>query len=439
MPNARRADDELPHPRQSDRKILYLLIGYMWLFVHRPFEVWPILGTLPLERVYMLCVIAVWALAQRKSWIENPLNSAFGFFGAVVLVSAFLTPFSPGLDVATQNWLKVAVFYVLLTTSVRNEAELRAVVLGYCAAVALYAGHSYREFLCGRHSYRMGIVRMVGVDATFNDPNAFAATLVYTLPLLGAAWSLTRRRWQRMAVGGSAALFAWCVFLTGSRAGFVGLLAAGLLQLPRRGRLRVLLALLLLGTLAWNLSGEALQNRYLTLFDSSKGPETARQSAEGRKEGFFGGLAVFRRYPALGCGPGRFSETGVGFVQAHNLYGQVLGELGIAGVSAFVMLLAAFVRNNARARSLARLSPDVQLSPAYAINRAVMRSVALMLLLGLGGHNLYRYTWFWFGAFQALAVCALEKRARQPFRSVGRGKTGADARDPGSRRSIPSA
>ena len=24
--------------------MIYLLIGYMWLFVHRPFEVWPWLG-----------------------------------------------------------------------------------------------------------------------------------------------------------------------------------------------------------------------------------------------------------------------------------------------------------------------------------------------------------------------------------------------------------
>ena len=32
----------------------WLLIGYMFLFIDRPFEVWPWLGDLHVERVYML-------------------------------------------------------------------------------------------------------------------------------------------------------------------------------------------------------------------------------------------------------------------------------------------------------------------------------------------------------------------------------------------------
>jgi hypothetical protein len=32
--------------------------------------------------------------------------------------------------------------------------------------------------------------------------------------------------------------------------------------------------------------------------------------------------------------------------------------------------------------------------------------VVLMLIMGFGGHNLYRYTWLWFGGFQLLALAA---------------------------------
>ena len=40
----------------------WLLVGYMFLFIDRPFEVWPWLGDLHVERVYMLFTLAVWAV-----------------------------------------------------------------------------------------------------------------------------------------------------------------------------------------------------------------------------------------------------------------------------------------------------------------------------------------------------------------------------------------
>ena len=40
----------------------WLLIGYMFLFIDRPFEVWPWLGDLHVERIYMLFTLAIWAV-----------------------------------------------------------------------------------------------------------------------------------------------------------------------------------------------------------------------------------------------------------------------------------------------------------------------------------------------------------------------------------------
>jgi hypothetical protein len=64
--------------------MIYLLGGYMWLFIHRPFEVWPWLGKLHIERVYMLATILYWAIAGDKQWISNRLNAAFAEFGVKV-------------------------------------------------------------------------------------------------------------------------------------------------------------------------------------------------------------------------------------------------------------------------------------------------------------------------------------------------------------------
>lgn len=394
--------------------MLYLLIGYMWLFVHRPFEVWPILATLRLERIYMLLTILLWTLSQPKKFTPNPLNLALAYFGTTIAASAILSPFSPGIDPTTEDWLKAGVFYIIFVTSIRDDRQLSIMALAYCAIVTLYAAHSYREFLCGRHFFRMGIVRMIGVDRTYNDPNTFAATLVYSLPLFRVAWGLACKRWHKILVLASVGLLAWCVSLTGSRSGLVGLAAAGLFHIPRQRRLLALAAIAFVGGILWFAAGERLQRRYLSLYDPSITDWRGHTSAEARKEGFYGGLRVFWRYPLLGCGPGRFAETGVTFVQAHNLYGQVLGELGLGGTSAFAGLIAAFVSNNTRTRRLARASTRAMSSTAFAVNRAVMRTVALLLLMGWGGHNLYRYTWVWFAAFQVVAARTVDALAVSP-------------------------
>ena len=80
----------------------WLLGGYMFLFIHRPFEIWPILGTLQIERVYMLLTLLVWFFQPRKHWFSNRLLWAFlGLLAAVFLcwaVSPFLETGSDAVE-----------------------------------------------------------------------------------------------------------------------------------------------------------------------------------------------------------------------------------------------------------------------------------------------------------------------------------------------------
>ena len=64
----------------------WLLIGYMFLFIDRPFEVWPWLGDLHVERVYMLFTLAAWAVYPNKRWLPNPQHVAYAAFATAVLV-----------------------------------------------------------------------------------------------------------------------------------------------------------------------------------------------------------------------------------------------------------------------------------------------------------------------------------------------------------------
>jgi len=391
--------------------VLWLLGGYLWLFIHRPFEVWPMLGTLRVERVYMLVTIAFWLVAADKSWIKNPLNAAFGLFGLALTAAWAASPWRELGTKTVEDWFKVAVFYVLVMSTIRNERDLKRLVVMYLAAVGLYMAHSLWEYRAGRHVWTMGTARLLGIDTTYGDPNTFAATLVYSLPLAVALWPHAERAWHRALLAGYAGLSVLCILLTSSRSGFVGLcFLCGWIAMASKRRLAWILLLAIAAPVGWTCLPQDRQNRFLTLIDPSYGPPNAQESAEGRAKGWRDGVRLWKEHPALGVGPGAFGTATGGGLESHQLYGQVLGELGTAGTVAFASILAAFLVNVLAMRRRCRESPECQGSLAASVNWAAGTTVVLLLLMGFGGHNLYRYTWLWFGAFQAIALHCVNRQ-----------------------------
>jgi O-antigen ligase len=385
--------------------MIWLLVGYMWLFIHRPFEVWPWLGEYRIERVYMIVTLLYWAFAADKTWTSNRLNLAFLCLAISILLSAMLSPYGSGINPTVENWLKVGVFYVLVVSTVRNEEQLRFLAIAFLAIMALYIVHSFREFINGRHVYRMGVARLVGVDVTMNDPNSFGATVLYSLPMIYPLWYETRKRWQKLLLVSYVLLACGCILLTGSRSAFVGLVLLCILAVAfSKHRYTFAIGIAIAAPLIWVSLREDLKNRYLTLIDPSVGPANAEVSAESRVKGWWDGVQIWQEHPLLGAGPGSFGKARGYELQSHELYGQVLGEIGTIGAIAFALLLWAFYANWQCARRLATNMPDLRTTLEYRLIAAVMVTVGLLLFMGFGGHNLFRYTWLWYGAFQAIAL-----------------------------------
>ena len=45
---------------------LYVILGYVYLFIHRPFEIWPALGDMRVELVYFMLLSAGWLVLGPK-------------------------------------------------------------------------------------------------------------------------------------------------------------------------------------------------------------------------------------------------------------------------------------------------------------------------------------------------------------------------------------
>ena len=397
-----------------------LLIGYMFLFIDRPFEVWPWLGDLRIERVYMLFTMGVWLIHSGKRWLPNPQHFAYAGLALAVLTCWLLSPWMDRSQPIIEDWFKIVVFYFLLVTTVHDEKGLKRMVVGFIFVMGLYLTHSLREYIGGRHTFRMGIARMIGVDSTLGDPNSFGASIVFTLPFIPALWrgGWGGRRGQCLILG-YAALAILCILLTGSRSSLLGMLMFSLiLILGHRKRFLWLMLFAAAASIAFVALPDSLQNRFETIINPDVGPANAKTSGEGRIEGLLNGFSLWAQNPLSGVGPGAWRPATGSGVESHNLYGQILGELGSLGALAFGSVIACFAWNLYRCRAIRKQLPQESNDLPAQIPMAIGIALFLLLFMGNFGHNLFRFTWLWYGGFLIVARHCLEVRLAESHETV---------------------
>jgi len=389
--------------------MIWVLIGYMFLFIHRPFEVWPSLAEIHLERLYMVGALLYAATCMR--WIPNRQHLAYFAFALAVLVCWFCSPWMDQGEETVENFLKVLVFYVLVVSTVHDEKSLRLVLLGFLGVMAVYMLHSLREYVGGRYAFRMGFARMIGVDKAMGDPNTFGASIIYALPFVVPFWNCQPSTFMRVFLGGYVSLSVVCIGLTGSRSAFVGLLLWGLIMLIR-SRWRWSLGIIALACIPvlWGALPDALQNRFETIVNPEVGPANARESAQNRLEGLEIGAKLWAQYPATGCGPGAWKIATGRKIESHNLYGQIVGETGTLGLVAFSLILIGFWSNLRNVRLFYREHPEWGRDFLFHVTTAVAFALFLLLFEGNFGHNLFRYSWLWYGGFLIITRHCVEQR-----------------------------
>jgi O-antigen ligase len=392
----------------------WLLVGYMLLFIHRPFEIWPILGDIHIERVYIAFVSLLWLVSSKKRWVSNLQHFTYFGFAAAILCCWMLSPWAEKGQQGVENWFKILFFYILLVTVGTNPKSLRTLAFGFLLVMCIYMLHSFKEFLGGRHTYRMGIVRMIGVDTSLGDPNSFGASIVFALPLVTAFWGAFQDKKLKLFLLGYVALSMGCILLTGSRSSLLGLIVWGAIIAWRSSyRWRAFAGLIFLSPLVFVILPESLQNRFETIIDPDVGPENAKVSGEGRLEGLITGFELLAANPLNGVGPGAWRPATGSEIESHNLLGQLVGEMGLLGILTFGSILIAYTINFRSIRKLTRRMPELKNSFESQLASSIMIGIFLMLFLGMFGHNLFRHNWLWYGGFLILARYSLQRQVKR--------------------------
>ncbi len=406
--------------------VLWMTAIYVLLFIFRPWEkLIPELAPLHFDRSYAFLMILAIVLSGR-------LRLRFDMQSIAVVLFAFSLGFSGfTADVPVRAWfvpyeyLTLIVFFFALASVIRTPYELMFIIICYVATMTIYLAKSQWEFFVyGAGMREMGVLRLQGIDLTFGNDNALAASVNYSIPFLYVLFLVRKNLtfgwppiWRKLFLPllvFYSGLAVTSVFLTQSRTGVMGLMLCIILLATQRRKLRhkVLLsvAAVLLGLVVFTVLPADMQERIRTVWDPESGSESARLSAQGRWEGFQTGLKMFEDHPLTGVGVDNFIPYRKAYVdgellESHNLYGELLGETGLLGAAAFALLVAVTLINCHKVQRLAAYAPG-QLVPWMMAQVALSCRVVLILLFfhGLGGHNLERFNWLWAGAFSALSV-----------------------------------
>ena len=400
------------HSSRSLTVPLIVVCLYIMLVIERPWESISYLNGWPIERVFATFMILVTILYGKFKIVNASTNK---WVYSLLFLHFILSPFAYNYGYAIDQsieYTKMVILYLLMLAVVDDEFTLKVQLKAYLLSMILYSIHSLWEYSNGRFMYRMGISRMMGVGELFNDPNAFAGSLVISLPI---AYVLARdesRIWLRRTFYGYGALVGICVVLTGSRAASIALLFLVILWLVvlicNKRYIYWILVILAIPVI-WNVMPEEKQIRLQTIWDSEAGPANAHESIDGRKQGWVASLKMFKQRPFTGVGAGgkNFIDYRINSgidespMQAHILYGEIIAEFGVVGALMFFGLILSIISCCMQTVRSAK-GGVFDNSFIVQLSLAIIFCILLLLILGLGGHNFYRPMWLWLAAWSSI-------------------------------------
>jgi hypothetical protein len=264
------------------------------------------------------------------------------FFVFLATVALLGLVHGSGFQYVIGRYIAYAVFLPFLVVAVRTQDDLRRVLTWLVWSYVAVFPYAVRQML--RFNERLG----VGIY----EANYLATILVLLVPIAFAFASLQRvpnRRWLWIGAGLTLVLM---IVLTGSRGGFVGLVAAGVVFVYRRrglGAAAAVLLALVIGVLA--LPTELSTRALATISgDSSSLPTELEASNKAHVGLFWAALRMIGESPLIGVGPENFrdlSRVYTGLPQAniaHNMFLEIGAETGLVALVLFILVLASAFR-----------------------------------------------------------------------------------------------
>jgi O-antigen ligase len=232
---------------------------------------------------------------------------------------------------------KAVIMFIVMVNVLRTRRRLMGMIwLSFGTAFVL----SYQALtLFMKGDFKVEGYRVeVAIGGMFGNPNDLALHLVTMIPLAICLGIASRSTVWRLIYWSLAGLFVAANFVTYSRGGFLGLIAACAVmvwKLGRKARLKVSVLSLFVGIVVTLLAPGNYGVRILSIFGLAPDEVGSRDQ---RRELLERSILVSLRNP-WGIGLGNFPIVGVRNLQTHNAFTQVSSELGLIGLLAYLIFM----------------------------------------------------------------------------------------------------
>jgi O-antigen ligase len=380
--------------------LLICTAGYILTAVGRVHQLFPALELLrPVVLTGLFAIVLYLLDRQQVRRVRHVLTPStkwlIALLGWMVLSVPGALVGSNSFALVFDNFIKTVLMYLVISASVRHVRDVERLAFVYFAGAVLYAGVVMTRFDLGTgDAWRLGRLY-------YYDANDFATFAVSAMPLgvyfLPAGW----RTAVRVCAAAGLVLLTLGFVWSGSRGGFIALIAVMVFILARYSRF----------PLRWRLSATALvaavlltaaSDEYWRQMSTIASEHDYNHTSEtGRLQIWRRGIGYMMNHPVFGLGPANFQAAegmlspyaerqqygiGVRWNAAHNSFIQAGAELGIPGLvfwagviaSAFVGLRRRRDRESCLADAAGRRAP---LTPA--LTAALLGFVVGSLFLSL--------------------------------------------------------
>lgn len=309
--------------------------------------------SLSLAKVFGLLLVVSWlaTVATRRN-IGKSLPSAHPMIAYTLLlfllwalISLLWAESSSATLTSVARYAPNAFLFLIAYTAVRRRRHVRLVFAAFVTGAAFSA--AYGLVTPGEVAGR--------VSGTVGDPNELAAVLVAALVLALGLWATTPRRSQaaRVALAAAVVVCVAGIFLSLSRGGLVALGVAAVAAVVFGGRWRPATA-----GIAAVVAIAGLGYFALLASPSSRDRITTSNGGSGRVDLYMVAGRMVAAHPLIGVGSGNFPNASIHYLlepgalergqdvvdiqrPAHNVYLQILAELGIPGLLLLLAIIGA--------------------------------------------------------------------------------------------------
>lgn len=332
----------------------------------------------PIFTAYFAILFYIFLTIPFVEWPGSVIKSNLDPF---VKASIFL--FFVGLFVDSVKRLKIFIFVFVACQIFRVlEPLVLNITTGYWGSATYLSSHEFAN-------------RLSGAPADVINPNELGFVIVTIIPFLH--YLLFPLGWKSKLIYlilMPALLYA--LILTMSRGGFIALLVVGFFIFKSsENKAKLLFAGVISIMLAFSVMTPVQKERYLSLIDRDA---EGGSSADGRIRGMVREFELGLTRPVFGHGLGTTPEAKthkLGERQAsHNLYAELLIEIGLIGMFLFLGFLSRIIRRLSYTKSLI---DHEDRSPFFkGLNKSLIALFWMYAIYSINYWGLSQYYWYFF-------------------------------------------